>query len=63
MRISYVRIPFAKREDAIANPFGFLVQNFSLAYHGSSESSAHYLERVKQETQDAYRRYNAPRRE
>ena len=50
MRITYVRIPFAKREDAIANPFGFLVQNFSLAYHGSSESSAHYLERVKQET-------------
>ncbi len=59
----YVRIPFAKREDAIANPFGFIVQNFSLAYHGSSESSAHYLEQVKQQTQDAYKRYNSPRRD
>ena len=63
MRITYVRIPFAKREDAIANPFGFIVQNFSLAYHGSSESSAHYLEQVKQQTQDAYKRYNSPRRD
>lgn len=63
MHITYVRIPFAKREDAIANPFGFIVQNFSLAYHGSSESSAHYLEQVKQQTQDAYKRYNSPRRD
>lgn len=37
MRISYVKIPFIKREDGILNPYGFLVNNFSLAYHGTPE--------------------------
>lgn len=62
MRIVYVKIPFTKREDAIANPFGFIVQNFSLAYLGTPETSAHYLETVKQETEDAYKRYGASKR-
>ncbi len=62
MRITYVRIPFTKREDAIANPFGFLVLNYSLAYHGTPETSAHYLETVKKETEDAYKKYGTPKR-
>ena len=62
MRITYVRIPFTKREDAIANPFGFIVQNFSLAYHGTPETSAHYLETVRKETEDTYKRYSATKR-
>lgn len=63
MRITYIRIPFSKKEDAIFNPFGFIVRNFSLAYHGSSEASAHYLDQVKQQTQNAYKRYNSAARD
>lgn len=56
MRITYVRIPFAKREDGILNPFGFLVNNYSLAYHGTPETSAHYLETAKKVTEELYNR-------
>ena len=62
MRITYVKIPFTKREDAIANPFGFIVRNYSLAYHGTPETSAHYLETVKKETEDTYRKYSTSKR-
>lgn len=56
LRISYVKIPFVRKDDAIANPFGFVVQNYSLAYHGTPETSAHYLETLKKVTQDAYKK-------
>lgn len=55
MRISYVKIPFIKREDGILNPYGFLVNNFSLAYHGTPETSAHYLETAKKVTEELYK--------
>lgn len=48
MRIAFVNIPFKNRDDAIINPFGFMVNNFSLAYLGTPETSAHYLEISKQ---------------
>ena len=54
LRVAYVRIPFPKKEDGILNPFGFLVTNFSLAYHGTPESSAHYLETAKKVTEEAF---------
>ncbi len=47
MRIVFLRFPFPKKEDQIKNPFGFIVQNYSLSYVGTPESSAHYLERAK----------------
>ncbi len=55
MRISYVKIPFIKREDGILNPYGFLVNNFSLAYHGTPKTSAHYLETAKKATEELYK--------
>jgi len=48
MRVIYVPIPFKNRDDAIINPFGFMVTNFSLAYHGTPETSVHYLEIARQ---------------
>lgn len=54
LRVAYVRLPFPKKEDGILNPFGFLVTNFSLAYHGTPESSAHYLETAKKVTEEAF---------
>ncbi len=56
LRIGFTTIPFKSREDAIANPFGFLVTSFSLAYHGSPKSSKHYLETVKKTTTDYFNR-------
>lgn len=56
LRITYVKIPFAKRDDAINNPFGFLVTNFSLGYLGTPEGSNHYLKTAKQVTEEAYKR-------
>lgn len=55
LRIGFTTIPFKNREDAIANPFGFLVTSFSLAYHGSTKSSNHYLEKVKKATQSRFK--------
>ncbi len=56
MRVGYVRLIFKKKEDAIVNPFGFMVNNFSLAYHGSSETSEHYLKTAKEITEQFYGR-------
>ena len=55
LRISYVKIPFIRRDDGVLNPYGFLVNNFSLAYHGTPETSAHYLETAKKVTEELYK--------
>ena len=54
MRINYVDIVFPRKEDAIINPFGFVVENFSLAYLGTPELSDHYLKTVKEITEQYY---------
>lgn len=55
LRIGFTTIPFRNREDAIANPFGFLVTSYSLAYHGSPVNSEHYLQAVKQSTKEKFK--------
>ena len=47
MRISYADIPFPDRSYALRNPFGFLVTNYSLAYHGKPAVSDHYLDEAR----------------
>ena len=54
MRIAFLRLPFKTKEDQIKNPFGFVVQNYSLSYVGTPETSAHYLERARELTEGAY---------
>jgi len=54
MRISFVKFPFPKKEDQIKNPFGFIVNNYSLSYVGTPESSAHYLERARSNFDNKY---------
>ena len=52
MRIGFTTIPFRNKEDAIANPFGFLVTSFSLAYHGSTQQAQDYLQTIKRATRE-----------
>ncbi len=53
LRIGYTRIDFSNKEDAIINPFGFIVKTFSLAYHGTPETSDHYLQEAKRLAEEA----------
>lgn len=48
LRIAFVNMTFKKKDDAIINPFGFMVWNYSLAYHGTPETSGSYLETAKE---------------
>lgn len=47
LRVSYGNINFPNKNFAMRNPFGFIVNNYSLAYHGKPETSEHYLERAR----------------
>lgn len=55
LRIAYTDFPFKNREDAIANPFGFLVMSYSLAYHSSPFGAEHYLKAVRQAAEESLR--------
>ena len=47
LRIRYARINFPDKNYAMTNPFGFIVKNYSLAYHGKNVSSQHYLDEAR----------------
>ncbi len=55
LRIGFTTMNFNNRDDALVNPFGFLVTSFSLAYHGSPRAADHYLETIKRTTEQQYR--------
>ena len=55
LRIGFTKIPFQRGEDAIANPFGFLVLSYSLAYHASVKNPENYLNVVRKNTESLYR--------
>ena len=55
LRIKKTKIPFAKTEDAIANPFGFLVLSYSLAYHASVQDPENYLNVIRETTENQFR--------
>lgn len=48
IRVAYQNLLFQTKEDAMKNPFGFVVTNYSLGYTGTPETSAHYLQRARE---------------
>ena len=55
LRVGYFKIPFAKREEAVLNPYGFLVTGYSLAFHSNPEDQSSYMQAVKKQAEDQYR--------
>ena len=55
LRIGFTKINFNKNEDAIANPFGFLVLTYSLAYHASVKNPENYIDVIRRTTESQYR--------
>lgn len=55
LRIAYVDFNFQNNEDAIANPFGFLILSYSLAYHSSPYGAEDYLSTVRQAAEESIR--------
>jgi len=47
LRVSYANINFPDRNFAMLNPFGFVVNNYSLAYHGKPTTSEHYIDEAQ----------------
>ena len=56
LRIGYFNIPFPTKDDAILNPFGFLVTEYSLSFHSNPNSNASYMETVKEITSNKNRK-------
>ena len=54
MRLRFVRFPNRSHDDALKNPFGFLITNFSLSYLGAPNASQHYLEESKRITKELF---------
>ena len=46
MRVAYANINYPDRNYAMRNPFSLVIQNYSLAYHGKTSVSDHYLSEV-----------------
>ena len=51
MRIAYVKLNFADKEDAVYNPYGFLVTSYSLAYHGAEGNTESYIDTARRRAQ------------
>lgn len=47
MRIAYVNLKFEQKDDAIYNPYGFIVSSYSLAYHGSEGDNESYIDTAR----------------
>ncbi len=47
LRVAYRTINYPDKNYALLNPFGFLVTNYSLAYHGKPNVSEHYIEKAR----------------
>lgn len=55
LRVGYFDIPHTQRNDAILNPFGFLVTGYSLAFHSNPESRASYIDIIRKQAEDKYK--------
>lgn len=51
MRIRYVNLQFKDRAKRMLNPYGFLVERFSLAYHGREGEVESYIETARKRSQ------------
>ncbi|MBQ8870835.1 MAG: hypothetical protein IJ019_05615 [Alphaproteobacteria bacterium] len=47
MRVMYANLKFNDRSKRMLNPYGFLVSNFSLAYHGAEGGVESYMETAR----------------
>lgn len=47
LRIFYANISFPRKEDRQINPYGFLVANYSLSYHGSENEEESYIDTAR----------------
>jgi type IV secretory pathway component VirB8 len=54
MRIQFVNFMNRTDEDALKNPFGFMVTNYSLSYLGQPTGSEHYLNTAKRITRELF---------
>ncbi len=51
MRIRYVNLQFSNKMKRVLNPYGFLVESFSLAYHGREGEVESYVEIARKRSQ------------
>ncbi len=54
MRVQYNTLDNINHDDALKNPFGFTITNFSLSYLGKDSESEHYLSESKRITRELF---------
>jgi len=47
IRVAYAQLNFPNKDDKIINPYGFVVQSYSLAYHGAEGDNESYIDRAR----------------
>jgi len=47
IRVAYAKLNFSDKDDAIMNPYGFVVQSYSLAYHGAQGDNESYIDTAR----------------
>lgn len=54
MRLQFVKFPQRSHDDALKNPYGFLITNYSLSYMGAPSASEHYLSTAKKISRELF---------
>jgi len=54
MRTQFVKFRNRSHEDALKNPFGFLVTNYSLSYLGMPNGSEHYMDTARRISRELF---------
>ena len=47
IRVAYAKLSFLDKDDRILNPYGFVVQSYSLAYHGAEGDKESYIDTAR----------------
>ena len=47
IRVGYAKLAFLDKDDKILNPYGFVVQSYSLAYHGAEGDNESYIDTAR----------------
>ena len=47
IRVGFAKLNFADKDDKILNPYGFVVQSYSLAYHGAEGDKESYIDTAR----------------
>jgi len=51
MRVVYGKLTFADKEDKSFNPYGFLIESYSLAYHGTKGNVESYIDTARRQAE------------